>query len=59
APKEKSTSRRGMRGVRRKPLDFTFTVIFSGYDHDKHAEFELVPRLIGKRGCNMLPIQKI
>ena len=28
-------------------------------DKDKHAEFELVPRLIGKRGCNMLPIQKI
>ena len=26
---------------------------------EKHAEFELVPRLIGKRGCNMLPIQNI
>lgn len=43
----------------KKALDFTFTVVFTGYDHEKHAEFELVPRLIGKRGCNMLPIQNI
>ena len=38
---------------------FDFTVVFSGYDHDKHADFELVPRVIGKGGCNMLPFPRM
>ena len=36
-----------------------FKILFTGYDQEKHADFELVPRLIGKRGCNMMPIKKI
>lgn len=38
---------------------YDFKVIFAGYDQDKHSDFELVPRLIGKRGCNMLPIKRL
>ncbi|CAE7407696.1 unnamed protein product [Symbiodinium pilosum] len=38
---------------------FDFTIVFSGYDHDKHADFELVPRVIGKGGCNMLPFPRM
>lgn len=55
----KRGARRSSMKSMKKALDFTFTVVFTGYDHEKHAEFELVPRLIGKRGCNMLPIQNI
>ena len=40
----------------RKRRCFNFAVVFHGYDLEKHAEFELVPRLIGRRGCNMAPI---
>ena len=45
------------RALAKSPHDFK--IIFTGYDQDKHADFELVPRLIGKRGCNMLPIKKM
>jgi len=55
---KRGARRSSMKSVK-KASDFTFTVVFTGYDHEKHAEFELVPRLIGKRGCNMLPIQNI
>ena len=33
-----------------------FAVIFEGYDPEKHAVFELVPRLIGRNGDNMKKI---
>ena len=39
-----------------KLKSFNFAVVFQGYDLTKHADFELVPRLIGRRGCNMAPI---
>ena len=39
-----------------KPKSFNFAVVFQGYDLKTHADFELVPRLIGRRGCNMAPI---
>lgn len=33
-----------------------FTVYFEGFDPELHRDFELVPRLIGRQGCNMKPI---
>lgn len=32
---------------------FTYTVVFPGHDIDLHHDFELVPRLIGRKGENM------
>eukprot|EP00439_Symbiodinium_sp_Y106_P046908 s385_g6.t1 len=32
-----------------KPKSFNFAVVFQGYDLKTHADFELVPRLIGRR----------
>ena len=40
------------------PRHFTFAVIFHGYDLEKHAAFELVPRLIGHNGDNMKKIYR-
>ncbi|CAE7271980.1 unnamed protein product [Symbiodinium natans] len=37
---------------------FNFAVIFKGYDLEKHAAFELVPRLIGRNADNMKKIYK-
>ncbi|CAE7529015.1 unnamed protein product [Symbiodinium natans] len=34
----------------------SFAIIFKGYDPEKHAAFELVPRLIGRNGDNMKKI---
>jgi len=45
------------RRVARFPFDFK--VVFSGYDHEIHAAFELVPRLIGKGGRNMIPFPRM
>ncbi|CAE7218052.1 unnamed protein product [Symbiodinium natans] len=38
--------------------NFNFAVIFTGYDLEKHAAFELVPRLIGRNADNMKKIYK-
>ena len=38
-------------------LTHDFKIKFTGYDPGKHAEFELVPRLIGRAGCNMASIR--
>ena len=38
--------------------NFNFAVIFHGYDLEKHADFELVPRLIGRNGDNMKKIYR-
>eukprot|EP00933_Yihiella_yeosuensis_P006648 TRINITY_DN11137_c0_g1_i6.p1 TRINITY_DN11137_c0_g1~~TRINITY_DN11137_c0_g1_i6.p1 ORF type:complete len:503 (-),score=134.00 TRINITY_DN11137_c0_g1_i6:298-1806(-) len=32
---------------------FTCKVVFTGFDPERDGDFELVPRLIGRRGCNM------
>eukprot|EP00931_Biecheleriopsis_adriatica_P058673 TRINITY_DN3498_c0_g1_i6.p1 TRINITY_DN3498_c0_g1~~TRINITY_DN3498_c0_g1_i6.p1 ORF type:complete len:359 (+),score=65.80 TRINITY_DN3498_c0_g1_i6:110-1078(+) len=37
---------------------FTCRYVFTGYDVDRFADFELVPRLIGRGGSNMRPIAK-
>ena len=38
--------------------NFNFAVVFKGYDLEKHAAFELVPRLIGRNANNMKKIYK-
>ena len=38
--------------------NFNFAVIFHGYDLEKHGDFELVPRLIGRSGDNMKKIYR-
>ena len=38
--------------------NFNFAIIFKGYDPEKHAAFELVPRLIGRNGDNMKKIYR-
>jgi len=35
---------------------YQIQILFTGYDPEKHADFDLVPRLIGRKGCNMVPI---
>ena len=35
---------------------YNFTVFFNGFDPEQHSDFEMVPRLIGRQGCNMKPI---
>ena len=32
--------------------------VFNGFDAKNHADFELVPRLIGRKGCNLRPISQ-
>eukprot|EP00933_Yihiella_yeosuensis_P006647 TRINITY_DN11137_c0_g1_i5.p1 TRINITY_DN11137_c0_g1~~TRINITY_DN11137_c0_g1_i5.p1 ORF type:complete len:511 (-),score=141.25 TRINITY_DN11137_c0_g1_i5:344-1876(-) len=32
---------------------FTCKFVFTGFDPERDGDFELVPRLIGRRGCNM------
>ncbi|CAJ1453384.1 unnamed protein product, partial [Effrenium voratum] len=32
--------------------------VFSGFDPQIHSDFELVPRLIGRKGCNLRPISQ-
>ena len=39
--------------------NFNFAIIFKGYDLEKHAAFELVPRIIGRNGDNMKKIYRI
>eukprot|EP00930_Biecheleria_cincta_P016026 TRINITY_DN13168_c0_g1_i2.p1 TRINITY_DN13168_c0_g1~~TRINITY_DN13168_c0_g1_i2.p1 ORF type:complete len:323 (+),score=59.76 TRINITY_DN13168_c0_g1_i2:48-971(+) len=36
--------------------NFTCKYVFTGYDVDRFADFELMPRLIGRGGSNMRPI---
>jgi len=47
--------RRGRTG---KAGQFLCRFIFSGFDATHHADFELVPRLIGRKGCNLRPISQ-
>ena len=51
-------SSRGPARGQHKGRNFNFAIVFHGYDLENHADFELVPRLIGRRGCNMAPIYK-
>jgi len=41
-----------------KSLPFACKFVFNGFDPTNHADFELVPRLIGRRGCNLRPISQ-
>ncbi|CAJ1335992.1 unnamed protein product [Effrenium voratum] len=51
APAEESR-RRGKTGA------YAAKFVFSGFDAQHHADFELVPRLIGRKGCNLRPISQ-
>ena len=53
APLAPDGSRMSRRRAARK---WDFVIFFMGYDPDLHKEFELVPRVIGRGGCNMTPI---
>ena len=54
---EKVERRRAPRRQRvQRRSKHNFTVYFEGFDPEVHRDFELVPRLIGRQGCNMKPI---
>ncbi|CAK0821896.1 unnamed protein product [Prorocentrum cordatum] len=50
-----SASLRRRRGGAREKR-YTTDFVFVGFDRDSHADFELVPRLIGRGGCNVRAI---
>lgn len=54
----RDVKRTGAVGAEAKALSYqhNFTVVFHGYDKEKHSNFELVQRLIGRGGCNMKAI---
>jgi len=41
-----------------KTGNFMCKFVFNGFDAKNHADFELVPRLIGRKGCNLRPISQ-
>lgn len=41
-----------------KAGQFLCRFVFTGFDAANHADFELVPRLIGRKGCNLRPISQ-
>jgi hypothetical protein len=55
SPSQMSSSGRGGGGRDRR---FTCKFIFGGFDVDRDADFELVPRLIGRGGVNMRNIAR-
>jgi len=50
AREAKRSSKQNVKGT------YNFTVFFNGFDPEQHSDFEMVPRLIGRQGCNMKPI---
>lgn len=55
APLSQESRRRVATG---KTGNFLAKFVFNGFDASNHADFELVPRLIGRKGCNLRPISQ-
>ncbi|CAE6956608.1 dbo [Symbiodinium natans] len=54
-PRRPGARARGAGGAGGK---FLCRFVFTGFDVTNHADFELVPRLIGRKGCNLRPISE-